>query len=307
MPLDELARRYADELYQRRQEEILEQSKTRIAEIRRKYSRNYPVRSGFEVQELVGAAIERTSRLAEARAETLIAAYSKAGLPFDDEALRAVTAEVSQLCVNSTTREINVINRSVHQIFGDSIPNGLQSSAAGEIERGIGTANARIGRDLRIRHYEIALSGRQIQRIYAAGVGKRWDAFISHASEDKQEFVDPLAEALSRSGLSIWYDKTALHVGDSLRRAIDDGLANSRFGIVVLSHNFFAKQWPQQELDGLFARQVEGLKVILPVWHRIDAEEVRRYSPMLAGLFGANSGHGLEQVVKQLREAMGLV
>jgi len=217
-----------------------------------------------------------------------------------------VTTEIAQFCATKATQEIHFVTQLVQQSFGNSAPPGLQSSVAREIQTGIGVATARISRDLRIRRHELALSDRQRQKVYAAAVGKRWDAFISHASEDKQEFVDPLAEALVRSGLSVWYDKTALSVGDSLRRAIDAGLANSRFGIVVLSHNFFAKHWPQQELDGLVARQVEGVKVILPVWHRITSAEVTRYSPMLAGLVAANSDRGLEHVVTQLRQGMGL-
>ena len=32
----------------------------------------------------------------------------------------------------------------------------------------------------------------------------------------------------------------------------------------------FAKEWPRKELDGLTARESEGQKVILPVWHGID-------------------------------------
>lgn len=74
---------------------------------------------------------------------------------------------------------------------------------------------------------------------------------------------------------------------------------------MVLSHNFFAKEWPQQELDGLFTREVEGVKVILPIWHNISAEEVRQHSPMLAGRVAANSSAGLDVVMRQLREAMG--
>ena len=68
-----------------------------------------------------------------------------------------------------------------------------------------------------------------------------FDAFICHASEDKEDFVRPLADALSQFHLHIWYDEFSLSVGDGLRRAIDHGLAKSRFGIVVLSPNFFKK------------------------------------------------------------------
>ncbi len=60
----------------------------------------------------------------------------------------------------------------------------------------------------------------------------------------------------------VWYDEFTLRVGDSLRRSIDNGLKNSRYGIVVLSEAFFNKEWPQRELDGVFAREVNGEKVI---------------------------------------------
>jgi hypothetical protein len=91
-----------------------------------------------------------------------------------------------------------------------------------------------------------------------------WDIFISHASEDKDAFVRPLAVGLRKSGLQVWYDEFTLTVGDSLRRSIDHGLAHSRFGIFVISESFLRKQWPQKELDGLVAREVDGVKVILP-------------------------------------------
>jgi hypothetical protein len=57
---------------------------------------------------------------------------------------------------------------------------------------------------------------------------KEWDAFVSHASEEKDSVVEPLVRALETRGLRIWYDRTTLSVGDSLRRSIDEGLARSR-------------------------------------------------------------------------------
>lgn len=128
----------------------------------------------------------------------------------------------------------------------------------------------------------------------------RWDVFICHASEDKEEFVKPLAEALVQRGLGVWYDEFELKMGDSLRRSIDRGLHDSRFGIVVLSHAFFSKEWPQKELDGLAAREVDGTKVILPVWHRVSREEVLRYSPTLADKKAASTFAGLDAVVREI-------
>jgi hypothetical protein len=109
-----------------------------------------------------------------------------------------------------------------------------------------------------------------------------YDAFISHASEDKREFVLPLADLLSKLGLRVWYDDFTLTVGDSLSRSIDRGLVKSRFGIVVLSPAFLVKNWPEYELRGLTSREVEGEKVILPIWHRITRADLLQYSPSLA-------------------------
>jgi hypothetical protein len=109
-----------------------------------------------------------------------------------------------------------------------------------------------------------------------------YDAFISHASEDKEKVVKPLASALTRMDYRIWYDEFELRVGDSLRQSIDKGLVNSRFGIVVLSPAFFAKNWPQYELNGLTVREMDGHKVILPIWHNVGRDDVLAYSPTLA-------------------------
>ncbi|MDD9980235.1 MAG: toll/interleukin-1 receptor domain-containing protein [Gammaproteobacteria bacterium] len=132
----------------------------------------------------------------------------------------------------------------------------------------------------------------------------KWDVFISHATEDKEGFVRPLAKELEKRGISVWLDESELKVGDRLRRSIDHGLKHSRYGIVVLSPSFFEKRWPQQELDGLLAREAGGSDLILPVWHNVDAEGVRAYSPMLADRVATSSSAGVEEVAGHLVRAM---
>lgn len=131
-----------------------------------------------------------------------------------------------------------------------------------------------------------------------------WDVFICHASEDKEPFVRQLAEPLRAEGLRVWYDEFTLKVGDSLRRSIDRGLASSQFGAVVLSPHFFAKEWPQRELDGLTTHEVGGRKVILPIWHNIEAEGVQSFSPTLADRVALKSSTGLNVVVRELLRAV---
>lgn len=127
-----------------------------------------------------------------------------------------------------------------------------------------------------------------------------YDVFISHASEDKELFVRPLADTLLDRSVRVWYDDFSLKLGDSLRRSIDKGLHNSRYGIVVLSENFFNKEWPQRELDSLVSREDGKEKVILPIWHGISKDEVRRHSLLLADKMAVSSHLGIEEVVKEI-------
>ena len=107
-----------------------------------------------------------------------------------------------------------------------------------------------------------------------------WDVFISHASEDKP-FADRLANLLKEMGLNVWYDSFILEIGDSLSKKLNEGLLKSNYGIVVMSRNFFAKDWTQLEVAALLNREIKNRKVILPIWHDISFEEVRELAPLL--------------------------
>jgi hypothetical protein len=135
-------------------------------------------------------------------------------------------------------------------------------------------------------------------------IENEWDVFISHASEDKDAIARPLAAAFREQGLRVWYDEFSLTVGDSLREKIDQGLGACRFGVVILSPHFFEKHWPEKELNGLATREVDGHKVILPVWHKVDFYAVRQYSPTLADRIAVSTDKGLPYVIDKLLEAI---
>ena len=140
-----------------------------------------------------------------------------------------------------------------------------------------------------------------------------YDVFISHASEDKDDFVRGLAHALEARRIRCWYDEFTVQPGDSLRRSIDRGLLLSQAGILVLSESFFAKRWPAYELDGLVERftsvggqdseEGSGSRLI-PIWHNVDADAVRGFSPSLANLVSLQSGYGIEQVADRVMNAL---
>jgi hypothetical protein len=132
-----------------------------------------------------------------------------------------------------------------------------------------------------------------------------YDVFISHASEDKDDFVRPLAEHLTSLGLKVWYDELTLNWGDKLARSIDKGLINSRYSVVVLSKHYINKHWTQYELEGLLAREVDGRKVILPIWHNISKNELLKFSPTLANTLALNSTtFTIEEIADKLQELL---
>lgn len=121
----------------------------------------------------------------------------------------------------------------------------------------------------------------------------------------KGSVVRPLAVALKKKGLSVWYDEFELKIGDSLRRKIDTGLAKSNFGIVVISRDFIKKDWTNYELDGLITRSVSGEQQLLPIWHNITKQEVVNYSPSLADKVARNTAvNTVEEISEEISQVI---
>ena len=132
-----------------------------------------------------------------------------------------------------------------------------------------------------------------------------YDVFMSHAWEDKEDFVEEFVIELEKLGLKVWYDKAKMKLGDSMRQKIDSGLNKSKYGIVVLSPNYIAegKYWTKTELDGLFQLESVNGKRIIPIWHNLQKKEVMAFSPTIAGKFAASTATQTpEEIAKQIKE-----
>lgn len=152
---------------------------------------------------------------------------------------------------------------------------------------------------------ELTAEANSISSSEAEQQDDHFDVFISHASEDKDEFVRPLAEALADMGIKVWYDEFTLRVGDSLRKRIDHGLAKARFGVVIISSAFLSKNWTQYELDGMVSREMNGHKMILPIWHKVTKDDVVKFSPTLADKVALNTSiSSVEEIADQLKEVI---
>jgi len=158
------------------------------------------------------------------------------------------------------------------------------------------------------RHKQLTHETIRIQSIETPKIeNKEYDVFISHSSADKDEFVRPLASELQNLGLKVWYDEFELKVGDSLRRSIDQGLINSRYGIVVLSSSFFKRDWTNYELDGFVNKEMNGLKVILPIWHKVSKDEVQKFSLSLADKVALNSSiYSVKEIAEEINNLIKL-
>lgn len=131
---------------------------------------------------------------------------------------------------------------------------------------------------------------------------KKKDLFISHASEDKDDFVRPLTNLLTEYGLDVWYDEFELKIGTSLSRSIDKGISNSNFGLIVLSKSFFSKNWTEYELRSLNSYEIESGDILLPIWKGVTVKEVRNFSPYLADKFALTTKDTIEDISLKIIE-----
>jgi len=134
----------------------------------------------------------------------------------------------------------------------------------------------------------------------------KWDIFLSYASEDRDSVAAPLHEALSQRGFKVWFDQNEVDVGDDISRILDDGLANSQFGVMIISPAFLTKSWTTRELEALRALESGPDKKLLPVWHNVDHSYLLERMPLLAAKAGIESFTGIgnvcERIVRSIRK-----
>ena len=110
------------------------------------------------------------------------------------------------------------------------------------------------------------------------------DIFVCHASEDKEDVVWPLVEAFTAAGISCWYDEAEIQWGDSITQKVNEGLASSKFVVVVFSPTFVGKNWPQRELNAVLNQEASSgeLKVLpLLVGTGDEKKEILAKYPLL--------------------------
>lgn len=114
---------------------------------------------------------------------------------------------------------------------------------------------------------------------------KAYDVFISHANKDKSDYVDSLYMAIRRLGVNVFYDTEVLSWGDNWKQVILEDTEKSEFAIIVISENFFGREWTERELNEFLHRQnTSGQKIVLPLLHNITLEKLKEHYPELGDI-----------------------
>lgn len=128
--------------------------------------------------------------------------------------------------------------------------------------------------------------------------------FVSHASEDKDRFVNRFAAKLRENGVDAWLDKWEMLPGDSLvDKIFEEGLKDAQAVVVVLSRISVEKPWVREELNAAVVKRINTGSKLIPVviddcevpevlkstlWQRIvDLNSYQEsFSRILAAIFG---------------------
>ncbi|MBR0466997.1 MAG: toll/interleukin-1 receptor domain-containing protein [Clostridia bacterium] len=125
-----------------------------------------------------------------------------------------------------------------------------------------------------------------------------YDVFISHANADKIEYVDKLKQSLDRLKIKVFYDKDTIGWGDNMKNKILEGVQKAEFAIIVISENYFGREWTEKELNEFLNRQnASGQKIILPIVHNITIKQLQDKYPAIANIQALDSSkYSCEQI-----------
>jgi hypothetical protein len=132
------------------------------------------------------------------------------------------------------------------------------------------------------------------------------DAFIAHDSRDKADLARPLAIALSKMGLIVWYDEFSLKPGDRLSESIDRGLTECRHAVLLVSKNLLENTtWANTEMSALLTRAIREANSLIPIWADVDATAVAARSARLADIFAINHSGNVEELASRIYATVG--
>ncbi len=285
MPLSQSMKEYCEALFKNLESELLEKREQQREHVKGGLIGREDAEQRMGPYAYTDVEVSFLKSAAEARKECLCAAYELKGDSLTPAIIDEILLDIGFLIEGHWT----VFTAEEKAEYEDIVRRRGEISPAAEtrlaevnrrLDRAAIDIKRRIGNELIVTMHEKTNVAQRTGALNATT--NIYDVFVSHATEDNS-YVEPLVMALEDAGVRVWLDQTVLGWGDDLRTAIDRGLTNCRYGIVVFSRAFLRKKkWTEYELNGLFAREKAGEKVILPIWHGITHDDLAEYSPTFA-------------------------
>lgn len=132
-----------------------------------------------------------------------------------------------------------------------------------------------------------------------------FDIFLSHASEDKDNFINSLYTELTKE-YRVWYDEGQIPWGSKLDERIQDGLNKSKYGIVVLSDKYLSKhsEWIKQEFE-----TISNSNKLCPILHKINIQDIEQKYPVtyevIKNILAISSEDIINNIIKAAKKAIG--
>lgn len=133
-----------------------------------------------------------------------------------------------------------------------------------------------------------------------------YSIFVSHASDDKINYVNELVDEIKSLGITVFYDNDAISWGDNLKEKIDEGLKNCQLAVIVISPYYFGREWTEYEIQTLLTRQnAEKKKLIMPILHNISKEDLVKHYPLLKDVvFKHSKSQSKKQLAQDLKKEL---
>lgn len=175
----------------------------------------------------------------ESFSQSILAYYVRNDIEVFSAILIGVAIQRSVLIGASNNDETNRMTLSVTKASLMSIPNNIVADK----EELFNEIYKHKGEDL----FEILNNFEQLSSKNELLVGqyRKYDVFISHANSDKKDLIDDLYHSLRKLGINIFYDRESLEWGDNWKDKILNGTQNAEFAIIVISENFFGREWTE--------------------------------------------------------------
>ncbi len=110
-------------------------------------------------------------------------------------------------------------------------------------------------------------------------MGKSVLVFISHSSEDKISFIEPVVNDLENCYINVWLDKRKILPGDNLRKSIfRDGLDKADIALIFFTEKSLKSSWVDKEIKHVLREESKkgnnfDLKKIISIFDTTETYE----------------------------------